>query len=207
MKTPPGVIALGRAFRVSRPFWVFSFALYIGAFVIGRMTAQEAMPHLFTLQRRSPAIAILSPSKVTLIRQTTEERWRFSRQIYFHNVTVTGFNCFLGLLLFPVHCLAAASLAYICGVTLYLDESSVFLARILPHGILEIPAMLLTTAASVQAGYRLYCAPWKGKLLAFKEGMQNLSIVWVVLALWLLPAALLEGFGRVWISNIGGGFR
>ena len=83
-----------------------------------------------------------------------------------------------------------------------MDGGAGFLTRILPHGLLEIPTMLLVTAVSVQAGYRLYSAPWPQKRFFLQQGFRDMALAWGLLALCLLPAALLEGFGRGWISGL-----
>ncbi|MFC0212781.1 stage II sporulation protein M [Paenibacillus chartarius] len=82
-----------------------------------------------------------------------------------------------------------------------------FIVGILPHGIIEIPAIFVASAYGIRLGFvalkgvaSVFAAPWRSRVKAeFSHVMKLLLPLSIVLALSLFAAALIESTVTYWL--------
>jgi uncharacterized membrane protein SpoIIM required for sporulation len=136
------------------------------------------------------------------------------QQIFFQNVRALVIGLLLGLFSFGV--LGTLPLVATLGLLGYftriieinqLPAAQIILSGVVPHGIVEVPAILLSTAAVLRIGF-LLATPMKDKtvgevfLMAIASWMQvmvglvvPLLLLAAVIESWITPLMILRFFG------------
>jgi uncharacterized membrane protein SpoIIM required for sporulation len=128
----------------------------------------------------------------------------FATQVFLNNVRVAFLAFAAGILLCVV---TAAILAYngaaagmAGGVFTHVGQADKFWGLILPHGMLEISAVIVAGAAGLRIGWTLIDPGDRARRTALTDEARNAGSVLVGLVAAFLLAALVEGFvtGRPW---------
>ncbi len=126
--------------------------------------------------------------------------------IFVKNVT----TLLIGFIFSPVLCLAPVLalmangwlLSFVAALATQQKSISFVLAAILPHGIFEIPALIIGEAAALSFGATLIIAIFKGKrgrlLPSFKKSLRYLALAGVL----LVPAAIIETYVTLAIVSL-----
>ena len=132
----------------------------------------------------------------------------FASQVFFNNIRV-GFLAFAaGILLCVV---TAALLAYnganggiAGGLFTHVGQSSKFWGLILPHGLLELSAVIVAGAAGLRIGWTVIDPGDRARIAALSEESRRVGTVLIGLVVAFLMAAVIEGFvtGRPWPTSV-----
>ncbi len=175
---------------MSYRWWLF---IAIGLFIIGIVAGLVTPANITSLiSKQLVSIeefsSILGPFKVSTVIF-----------IFIKNVTVLLFSFVLS----PILCLVPILTLSVNGWLLTLVSSIVakekslgfVLAGLLPHGIIELPALFIGEAAALSFGAMVIIALFKKERRSLLPSIlrQNLKYLWIALAL-LLPAAIIETY-------------
>jgi len=98
------------------------------------------------------------------------------------------------LCLMPILALALNGWVLTLALTLVAEQKSIgfVLAGVLPHGIIEIPALVIGEAAALSLGATVIVALFKkeGRSLLLPNLRQSSKYLWIALALLLIAAAI-----------------
>ncbi len=125
----------------------------------------------------------------------------------FSNNSLAIFIAIVGGFLFgilPVYVLVANGLVIGIFLNLFLIELSplVFLVGIMPHGVIEIPVLLLASAVGLLAGQRsLKWLIW-GRKFDFIKALKDALLVFAILLIPLLVASFIESFITPWLLSL-----
>lgn len=128
----------------------------------------------------------------------------FASQVFFNNIRVAFLAFAAGILLCVV---TAALLAYnganggmAGGLFTNVGESGKFWGLILPHGMLELSAVIVAGAAGLRIGWTLIDPGDRTRFAALTEESRRAGTVLIGLVVAFLMAATVEGFvtGRPW---------
>jgi uncharacterized membrane protein SpoIIM required for sporulation len=132
----------------------------------------------------------------------------FASQVFLNNIRV-GFMAFAaGILLCVV---TAALLAYngavggmAGGLFTHVGQSGKFWGLILPHGMLELSAVIVAGAAGLRIGWTVIDPGDRSRVAALAEESRRVGTVLVGLVVAFLMAAVIEGFvtGRPWPTPV-----
>ena len=132
----------------------------------------------------------------------------FATQVFFNNVRV-AFLAFAAGVLFCV--VTAALLAYngagvgmAGGVFTAVGEGGKFWGLILPHGMLELSAVIVAGAAGLRIGWTLIDPGDRTRFAALTEESRRAAPILLGLVVAFLMAAIVEGFvtGRPWPTAV-----
>jgi uncharacterized membrane protein SpoIIM required for sporulation len=128
----------------------------------------------------------------------------FASQVFFNNVRVAFLAFAAGILL----CVVTAALLAYNGATVGIagglfwqaGQGGKFWGLILPHGLLELSAVIVAGAAGLRIGWTLIDPGDRARLQALTEEARRAGNVLVGLVVAFLLAAMVEGFvtGRPW---------
>lgn len=132
----------------------------------------------------------------------------FATQVFFNNIRV-GFLAFAaGILL----CIVTAAVLVINGANIGIagglftnvGQGDKFWGLILPHGMLEMSAVIVAGAAGLRIGWTIIDPGERTRLNALTEESRRAGSVLVGLVVAFLLAALVEGFvtGRPWPTSV-----
>ena len=82
------------------------------------------------------------------------------------------------------------------GLLSYIDGWPMFLRRMMPHSLLEIPLAVFTAAAATQIGWTIFRSWKSGCRRVFAEQVRSLGVVWLQVSGLLVVAAILESYVR-----------
>jgi uncharacterized membrane protein SpoIIM required for sporulation len=128
----------------------------------------------------------------------------FASQVFFNNIRVAFLAFAAGILLCVV---TAALLAYngamvgvAGGLFLQADQGGKFWGLILPHGLLELSAVIVAGAAGLRIGWTVIDPGDRPRISALTAEARRAGNVLIGLVVAFLLAALVEGFvtGRPW---------
>jgi uncharacterized membrane protein SpoIIM required for sporulation len=128
----------------------------------------------------------------------------FASQVFFNNIRVAFLAFAAGILLCVV---SAALLAYnganggiAGGLFTNVGESGKFWGLILPHGMLELSAVIVAGAAGLRIGWTLIDPGDRTRFVALTEESRGAGTILIGLVVAFLMAATIEGFvtGRPW---------
>lgn len=187
-----------RALRVRSLFWMLTILLGSALFIAGRASASWTLPHIVAFQTKYAVTNMIPHPGLVNFRDgsLTMKTGQFAIHLFTHNEAVCFMTSIEGLLFFPLLVAATVFRSYLIGVQMYVYGTKEFFLMVMPHGLIEVPVMIWVTAASIQAGVRLFWSPWRAKLAVFREGVLNLTIICVVAAPLLSVAAAMEAFLR-----------
>jgi stage II sporulation protein M len=165
----------------------------IGLFVIGIVVGLATPPTITSLVSKEITAlkdfsGILAPFKVTTVIL-----------IFIKNAVALLFSFALSPLfcLVPILTLTANGWLLALVSNILVEEKSLgfVLAGLLPHGIIELPALFMGEAAALSFGTMVMVALFKKEKrnLLSSNLKQNLRYLWIALAL-LLPAAIIETY-------------
>jgi stage II sporulation protein M len=126
-------------------------------------------------------------------------RWAVFLFIFFKNVTTVLFSFALSPFFCLVPILSLALNGWLIGVvsTTVIEEKSItyLLAGLLPHGILELPALIMGEAVALSFGVTVMLAIFKRERrgLILSSLKQNTKYLVIALGLFL-PAAIIETY-------------
>ncbi len=133
-------------------------------------------------------------------------RWSLFLIILAKNISAVVISFILSPLICLVPVMALTLNGWIVGwiSTVVTQEKSLVhvLAGLLPHGILELPALIMAGAAALSFGTAVMLAPFRkdgGRRLAanFRQNLKYLAIACGL----LLPAAIIETYLTSWLLN------
>jgi len=171
-------------------WWILVAILLFGIGIIVGLATPATISSLFSdkLVGVEELSGILAPFKVSTVIL-----------IFIKNVIVLLFSFALS----PIFCLVPILTLAVNGWLLALVSSVVVeekslgfvLAGLLPHGIIELPALFIGEAAALSFGVAAMVALFKKERreLLLPSLRQNLKYLWLALAL-LLPAAIIETY-------------
>jgi stage II sporulation protein M len=171
-------------------WWILVAILLFGIGIIAGLATPATISSLFSdkLVGVEELSGILAPFKVSTVIL-----------IFIKNVIVLLFSFALS----PIFCLVPILTLAVNGWLLALVSSVVVeekslgfvLAGLLPHGIIELPALFIGEAAALSFGVAAMVALFKKERreLLLPSLRQNLKYLWIALAL-LLPAAIIETY-------------
>ncbi len=165
-------------------FW-FSFILFIVIFIFGL-----AYPYLLNEQ-------ILEIIKQLISQTEGLSSIELIKFIMFNNIRSSFFATILGVFLGILPLFVIVSNAYILGFvsnSVVIVEGSSVLLRLLPHGIFEIPAVMISAAMGIMLGISLI----KNCILFYAKGIPRitlyslifLSIIFFPISIFILFALL-----------------
>lgn len=207
MKTSLHEIALrlGMALKIRPCYWVIVVSLFLTTFTVSRLLAPQLLPHLLEYQSKHPRVSLVKPTPL-IVRHShavsVRAQLQISEGIYRHNIKAALYNGLGSLIFFPFAVIKATVYSFTLGLTAYVDGWGFFLIRILPHSILEFPVIWLIASRATMSGWRIFIVPWRQKLGTIQKETVEFVMVWVVAAILLIPAALLETFGRAVIRDM-----
>jgi stage II sporulation protein M len=119
--------------------------------------------------------------------------------IFLKNLSVLVFGCLFAPLLglFPALSLLANGtlLSFVAVIVARETSAGLVLAAILPHGIFEIPAIVIGEAAAFSIGFALIMAVFKPERRAGLEQEMKRSLRYLLIAgVLLVPASVIETF-------------
>lgn len=196
---------LAVALKIRPCYWIIVVSLYLTTFTVSRLLAPQILPHLLEYQSKHPRVSMVRPTPLIVRRShavSARAQFQISEGIYRHNIKAALYNGLGSLLFFPFAVIKATAYSFTLGLTAYVDGWRVFLIRILPHGILEIPVIWLIASRATMTGWRIFIVPWRQKLGTLQKETVEFVLVWAVAAMLLFPAALLETFGRTIIRDM-----
>ncbi len=132
----------------------------------------------------------------------------FASQVFLNNIRV-GFLAFAAGILVCV--VTAALLAYnganggmAGGLFTHVGQSGKFWGLILPHGMLELSAVIVAGAAGLRIGWTVIDPGDRARVAALAEESRRVGTVLVGLVIAFLMAAVIEGFvtGRPWPTTV-----
>lgn len=132
----------------------------------------------------------------------------FATQVFLNNVRVAFLAFAAGVLLCVV---TAALLAYngatggiAGGMFTHVGEASRFWGLILPHGLLELSAVIVAGAAGLRIGWTIIDPGDRTRFSAFTDEARRSGNVLIGLIAAFLVAALVEGFvtGQPWSTEV-----
>ncbi len=168
--------------------WVFTaISLFVIGLACGLVTPSSAVVEEIASFGELSTILISLPPLLTAIL------------IFAKNASVL----LLSFMLSPILCLMPILALTVNGFVLSAVAAMVaeqqtlgfVLAALLPHGIIELPALILGEAAALSFGVTVMLSPFRkeGRSLVLPSFKQNLKYLIVALGL-LLPAAIIETF-------------
>jgi len=117
--------------------------------------------------------------------------------IYLHNLRATILSLFGGILLGLFPLFALLGLGTDIGAILYLSASykmmSLFALGILPHGIFELPAVIIASAWGLKLGFGWIKKPKEGRMAFLKSTIREGLYIFLLVSVLLLIAAIIEG--------------
>ncbi|MBI2836489.1 MAG: stage II sporulation protein M [Chloroflexi bacterium] len=118
--------------------------------------------------------------------------------ILFKNIFAVMFSLVLSPLLFVVPVLALLFNGWLIGLfsILVVEEKSLafLLAGLLPHGIIELPALFIGEAAALSFGAGIMRSVWKGDGLKLGQNFRQVSRLVALCFALFLAAAFVEAF-------------
>ncbi|MBI2851952.1 MAG: stage II sporulation protein M [Chloroflexi bacterium] len=163
---------------------LFIIGLGFGLASSGRL---EGLPpeELATLQELADLLAPLPQSSIFIF-------------ILFKNLFAVLFSLVLSPLLFLVPVLSLLFNGWLVGIVSVLviqEKSLVFLlAGLLPHGIIEVPALFIGEAAALSFGAGVMRSLWKGEGLKLRRHFRQISRFLALAFALFLVAAAVEAF-------------
>lgn len=128
---------------------------------------------------------------------TSLPNWQLALIIFFNNVLKVLLSMFLGIFFGIIPFFFLVLNGYVLGVVATGVDLNIFFASIAPHGILEIPALLIGVGMGFSLGFR---ALKYGKSIEIDRGeLKKLTILIVIM---LLLASLIETYITPIIINL-----
>jgi stage II sporulation protein M len=126
--------------------------------------------------------------------------WQFL-YVFLNNATTAAFAILFGLIfgIFPLLCVFANG--EVLGILAFISRGTLsvltFLAGILPHGIIEIPALILTGAVGIKIGKVVIDRIFSKKKVEIKK---ELSLAFSLFLKILLPLLLIAAAIEIFIT-------
>ena len=205
---------------VTFPAAIVSLRRFILAATLLTIVPWAAFQVWLAISPRAFDVSAPAAAREAYINQDFEEYYssqpaqNFATQVFLNNVRV-AFLAFAAGILFCV--VTAAILAYnganvgmAGGLFTHVGQGDKFWGLILPHGMLEISAVIVAGAAGLRIGWTLIDPGDRTRRVALTDESRRAGNVLVGLVAAFLLAALVEGFvtGRPWSTplRIGIGF-
>lgn len=137
-----------------------------------------------------------------LIRELLEQTegldvWNMIRFIFINNLKSSFFAIFCGVLFGIVPFAVSVANGYVLGFVAsktIASEGTLVLWRLLPHGIFELPAVLISIGMGLRLGMFLFAYKEKDKLREFGKWLTDSLRVFIFIVIPLLAlAAIIEG--------------
>ncbi|MDW7650230.1 MAG: stage II sporulation protein M [Bacillota bacterium] len=182
--------------KENRSWLILSFLLFAGGAGLSYISLTHE-PELF---------AILEETSLPLLQELSElvfggHPLRGAAILFLHNLTSVLQVIFFGIILGILPLFSAIANGAILGaLTFQLSQEGIaplpfLMAGILPHGIFELPAFLLSAALGLKFGYHVvFPIPQYTRRQSLALIFQEIGIVLPVVFILLLLAALLEVF-------------
>ncbi len=176
-------------------FWI-TLAWFVIAFIGGTYYA-----NVFQLNLPTDIETLQTSGSLSFFLDTSTQVRAFG-YVFFNNVRVLLIALLLGMFSFGVMALVATPAVFVVLGYLWLTLSrsgfdmTVFYAGIFTHGVVEIPVVILATAAAFKLG-AIISRPAPGKTVGatWMRGMGDMVKIWIGIVLpGLLIAAALESF-------------
>jgi stage II sporulation protein M len=125
--------------------------------------------------------------------------------IFFNNATASVLAMISGLAAGLVPLVFVISNGMIIGIILEMiitkagvaEGITLFLVGILPHGIFELPAVLISTAIGIKMGYKVIMSLLSRKDL-FTEDLKNGMLIFIF---WILPILLIAAVIETYVTG------
>ena len=184
---------------------LFSLSMYIGA-------SNDAFREFLTMQMNSLG------DMVKQMNESSNPTLTFFTVIFFNNAIKSVLVIFLGAFfgLFPIFFLAVNGMVLGFIIRLSLDGVvdislwDLIFKTLLPHGILEIPALIVAGAYGLRLGRLLFSTLWTlitdhNKLddigAAYKETLKRCGVMAVYITIILFVAAIIESTFTMWLAT------
>jgi stage II sporulation protein M len=196
--------ALFAHFREMKHYFIAAAAVFIAGLVYGFYQSDhfEAI-----IQEQLKGLENIASS----VSQSSQPQVMLFLFIYLNNLIKSIFSIFIGVFfgIFPVFFLVLNGmiLGYIGSQSVAADKWILLLKGILPHGILEIPSVIIACAYGIRFGMLMFqgvaAYAGMGSKLGFKKELRKfirLTIPLIILlAIVLLAAALIESTFTLWL--------
>jgi stage II sporulation protein M len=172
-----------------RPYILFAGAIFTGAVFVGYFTAQNFPGEV---------ARILEEIKKELGPLGDATNFELFLIIFEQNVFALLLSITLGIFLGIIPCFSVFTNGLVLGIITFemLSKYSweILLAGILPHGIIEIPVLIISSAIGIKIGKTVLWKIFKRQGSVKKEFKQALKFFFNVLLPLLFLAALIEAF-------------
>ena len=113
------------------------------------------------------------------------------------NIVSASICLALGAVVFFFPSIWIALQGLLFGVLSFIDGWPMFLSRMMPHSLLEIPLAVFTAAAATQIGWTIFRSWKSGCRRVCAEEVRSLGVVWLQVSGLLVIAAILESYVRL----------
>lgn len=200
---------LRQALCVKPKFWILVIGLSVIGFSFGRLIAPPYVKYL----RAHPEVpsplksgflpgypSYSPPSGATLIRSRQASFDRF-REFSKHNIWGASISLAGGAIVFFSPCIVIAINGMGLGVTSFIDGGQMFFLRMMPHSLLEYPALLFVNAAGTQIGWTIFQSVRARNRRVVGEQLWLLAAVWLLASLLYLVAAFMETYIKFYVFH------
>lgn len=173
-----------------KPFFLYSFIFFFLSILAGIIVAG--------LEPRSVVFLTESFSEITGPILALDD-WGIFLVIFFNNSLAVFLSILLGFLLAFYPFLVLLINGFIIGILFYASQEMIetFFVAVLPHGVIELPAVFLGTAVGIMIGYLVFKNIFRKEQNPIKAEIRSGLRFFLTL---LLPLLLVAAFIETWVT-------
>jgi len=188
--------------RSTKRILFFVILLFLVANIVGYTTADYfaslAEGHLkeFSIRDQRIITSLIDPQiKLKRNELKNPKLFKYALRIFLHNSMAAGIIIYGGIFFGIIPVVNIFGMGYLLGLILRRGGWRIFLVRIFPHGIFELPLILIIAYVSLSFGVTMIRAKKNERKQALMKSIKTGTVLYLTSIPFFFIAAILESYG------------